>query len=345
MFKRSFRRSSPRTWARRGPSTAKLQRSKAPRRYNWVNLLDSVCDSGWMPPRLCSQTTGDAYGPMTMDCATGLVTPGVLAKGIRLELLPPNGPDGQGGLGAYSSDDVTLVKMVGHVDLLPMYYLTKAGRDLIDAAPEWRKELSYMIALAQRNWFLRAGLKKDDFVYNADLNLYEAPPRDPLSTTEWTDGRYLKMWQRERMPFDNWNRSFTSTSGQTVLGYATHQAAYDVPEIETDAGGCISEGSGCINVHRDGYTVPEATVVTQFAGTDAGVGQPAIHITPERPIRLNLNSRRKLRFRENQGLSLWLNYTTIDYTRANPDCSDLSPPLVAAGWYMRPHVKGLFETA
>lgn len=329
-----------RTWSRkRGPSTKTLQRTKAPRRYNWVNVQDDQCCPRQLAPRACAKVeegeTQDAFcfnSPVEIDCNTGAPTTAIGETGpVPFGIVVPNTPDFSAAGGEYQLDDITLVKLSGHILLQPFWVFTEEGLNVINSVStnNMKTAIGRQMA-ADRHYFLRAGLHKDAWLLDEAQGVYNPPVHDPWQTDQWTDGRFIRMWQFEKMP------------GQLGGLTTVFQAAGDkIGCVGNVSGGLdnnvLTDGSGTINTH-----ITTTVQNCLLADTQATNG---IWLPPVNPIRLNLTSRRRLRFRESEGLTLWLNYGCVDYTTTNVlNCAQVGR-FLAVGFHVRTHLKALIETS
>lgn len=320
---------------RRGPTTASLQKTKAAKRFNWVASLDSTCGYLQLPPHACSVGgEGEDSEPQTLDCADGSVLgPGTAA---RFELLAPNDQANSSQLGnrdAYQLDDVTVTRIVGHLDFYPYFVLTANALAIVNAAPGALQDAVKLQFLAQRHWAFRAGLSKDRCTWDATADEWVFPNRDPWFTENWTDAHFLKFWFRERMFGEGGSSTADVLTPGSVVGVCsdTHMAA--------KADGNLVSGTGSVP-GNNALSTDCSVVVTD--PTDASVYTGTV-LSRDPKVRINLSSRRRLRFKENEGLSLWVNYstpTTSDLDACFPNLGDYT----GVGFIVRAHVKLLIET-
>jgi len=324
---------------RRGPSTRTLQRTKAPRRYNWVNVQDDQCCARQLPPRACAKVepgeTQDAFcfnSPVEVDCQTGLnLTTVGETPPVPFGIVVPNTPDFSAAGGEYQLDDITLVKLSGHIILQPFWVLTDEGHALVDTIDDPGMQQATVAAfLARRSYFLRAGLHKDAWLLDEVQGVYNPPVHDPWQTDQWTDGRFLRFWERETMP--------GQLGGQTAVFLPTSEEL-----------GCVGNttGGNSTNSLTDGTGIINTVVTTsiQKCRREDPTAHNGIYLPPVRPIRLSLNSRRRLRFRESEGLTLFVNYGVVDYSEANAAACLPEGRFLAVGFVARTHLKALIETS
>jgi len=342
MFKKT--RKWPSKWSgkRRGPSTKTLQRTKAPRRFNWVSIQDDTCCAHVLSPRACAKVvegeTQEAFcfnSPVVIDCLTGLATTTVGATPpVQLVIVAPNTPDlsGVGGAAEYESDDITLVKLSGHILMQPYFVFTDEGLAQLESiagiGDPGVLQATINSFLARRSYFLRAGLHKDAWLFDEVTGTYTPPVHDPWQTDQWTDGRFLRMWEREKMP--------GQLGGQTSVFMPTLEELGCVANVSGgNSTNILTDGSGTIDT--------EITSVISKCLRAQGSGHSGVYLPPLSPIRLSLNSRRRLRFRESEGLTLFLNFGVPDYSGLADDCQS-EPRFLAVGFTTRTHLKALIET-
>jgi len=323
---------------------------KQDKQFNWYPALDSVCGAVRLPPRYCGTIEGgegpDSEGPVLVDCVTGEpgdthASPAALHLIVPREAAAANATDAPDT--AYEADEVTVVRTVGSIVMEPYFV---ADADLIatlatlDAGPA-----SAVVnnAILNTPYFVRAGLKKDGWLFDAATAEYTPPVRDPLETEEWVDGRFIRTWQRARYASQKAALAAAFVTPNAVAGFCSNvsAAAAGAPA------NTLSSGSGTINIpaiSTDCQFVAEensAGIITSaFAGT---IGRP------EGVIRFNLNSRRRLRFRESEGLTFFVNWTSINKAVGLLDPAENCAPAVAAGrmavgFDVYAYVKMLVET-
>lgn len=332
--------------ARRGRMSRALAR-KQDKQFSWYAALDTVCGGIRLPPRYCLVTDDegpDVVVPQTIDCETG-VAQGQAAP-VALHLVAPRIPTIEtadpGGAGfsdqAYEADEVTVVKMVGYVTLEPYYVADEDLLNTLAALDPGPASAVVNNTILNTPYFLRAGLRKDAWLFDPDQVDYTPPRRDPLETEEWTDGRFLRTWQKEKYAAQKAALTSAFSTPATFLCSNTSAAAAGAP------GNTLSNGSGTISI-------PAITTTCQFiANTTATDAIAGVQGWPEGVVKINLNSRRRLRFRESEGLVLWLNWTSWD-KRDLQDSSEEGNCIpaqvagrMAVGFDVRTHVKLLLET-
>lgn len=351
MFKKTTTRRT-RTWPGQRTPTRKLWRAinrKAPRRYNWVTALDSPCQFLSTPFHACATSGGPpeeepANGSYVIDPSTGLIELDadgnkVFAAPLAFDLFAPDDPvdiDERGQV-----DDITIVRTVGFIEFIPQY-LTG-----------WRANEEEIVldclqkrAIAQYNgYFFRAGLKKDDWVLDSKGETYSKPTRDPLQSQDWTDGRFAKMWMREKHA-TNSSEFGAYSCPSDLVGICSNTSGVINPV--TGGGGVLAAGSGTINPVAGGDGVISTTCfpVKYIEEFHAPMTTPEVRRNngeADRSFRINLSSKRRIRLRENQGWTLWFNFTAPDRFGFQTGGSGAHSPAVC--FYMRAHVKLLLETA
>lgn len=352
-WKKNFRRGRAVIPSRRAPSP-KMWRAiarKSPKRFNWVTALDSPCEWLETPWHTCSSEVPgatSANGSWVVDDSTSPPSILVDANGqptpagpIAFDLFAPDDPvdiDERGQV-----DDVTIARMVGYIDFYPMYLTNWVAHN----------EETPMTCLVERSaqqyngYFVRAGLKKDDWVLDTLGERYSKPRRDPLQSQEWTDARFAKMWMREKhntahLEFGEYNCT------TDVIGMCSNTTGVINPVV--GGGGTLAAGSGVIVGNSGGDGVISTTCFDYKWNVGTGQATTPVmrigHGEADRPFRISLSSKRKWRLRENQGLTLWFNYTAPDrlgfITGSAGQNLGLHSPAVK--FIMRAHVKLLLET-
>jgi len=338
--------------ARRGRMSRALAR-KQDKQFSWYAALDTVCGGIRLPPRYCLVTDDegpDVVVPQTIDCDTG-VAQGAAAP-VALHLVAPRIPTIEtadpGGAGfsdqAYEADEVTVVRMVGYVTLEPYYVADEDLQATLAALDAGPASVVVNNTILNTPYFLRAGLRKDAWLFDADQVDYTPPRRDPLETEEWTDGRFIRTWQKEKYASQKAALMGAFTTPNAIAGFCSNvsAAAAGAPA------NTLSNGSGTVNI-------PAISTDCQFVSEEnsAGIitdGMAGVWGQPEGVVKINLNSRRRLRFRESEGLVLWLNWTSWNKadlqdssTEGNCIPSQVAGRM-AVGFDVRTHVKLLLET-
>lgn len=337
MFKRSkFTKPRFRTRSRaRAPSTRQLQRSKASKRFNWVETLDNTCGVAALPPRACEvEPESQVTAPFEIDCATGNKVATSPALPVQFTLVPPAAPSGD----PYASDDITIVRMVGSITLVPYYIMRAPALALFNATPDHLKTPLLTLMRKDRNYFVRAGLKKDQGFWDELTRTYTFPPRDPMQTDSWTDGQWQRIWTFETFPGQLGGHTASFQGAGNVIGVCS--------QVTGSGGGTtpppdntFTDGTGVIAIEPI-----DITTDCNFIDLTDSNGEEGVFTSPDRPLRINLSSRKRRRFKENEGLHLWVQYTTVGYENTvDPTCSAFFHDL-AVGFMVRAHVKMLVET-
>lgn len=326
-----------RSRSRKSPLRRAIAR-KADRRYNWVQALDSTCEIIELGSHLCDEDPQCASGAKVVS---DLGTVGGCASPVAFNLFAPDLPDTTRG-GRDESDDVTICRIVGGIYFYPLFRSWEGQYNPGGEDPQFPNCTQASTLAGTQNYFARWGLRKDLWVLNEAGDDYTPPERDPLVTTQWTDGLWLKSGQREKV-----NHFVTDVSF-----YCTGDVIGVCPNVQKTA--------------QSNTTLPNWTMVTG-SGTWAGAtvnGDPAITTTctefavtadnlpggshlrntgaANQPFYLPLSSRRRIRLKEAEGLTLWFNYTAMDFFGTLIPSSGLHDFAVA--FVARPHVKLLLET-
>lgn len=232
------------------------------------------------------------------------------------------------------SDNITLVKLVGHVELCPFFGSSADFVATVAGDPD--KTLFYStLQNSLQNYHVRAALSKDKWIFNPppagqNVGSYGVVPRYPLDTNEWTDAQFLRQWERTRARATTTLQAMQN--GDAPLGCCSDVSA---PAAGAPAN-TLSNGSGTVNI-------PAISTECTPCGTDAAgtfrFGGSSATALP--CFRLSLNSRRRLTFKENEGLTLWLDWTSftpVEYGGA----PDWRPNV---GFYARLFGRALVERA
>lgn len=339
------KKTSPRRrWsATRRSSLARTVARKAPRRYNWVEVLDSTCGLAILNPRACATNAEVDYtGPRQMNCITGAFEGASPAEPVAITIIPPNEPGGP-----YDLDNITVAKLEGYIQLMPYLVASDTLVDFLEtlAAPAVPSVLANIIA--NTGWLFRAGLKKDDWRVDPAFGS-QSIPRDPYIAEQWIDGRFSRRWERSSMPGEHGNSMVSSLTTGSALGVCAN-----VTGTITGGGGglainTLTSGSGVINTQVsdvDGIIETDCQIMTigTAAQTHTYVGSDAI-----KPWKLNLTSRQRYTLKEIEGLTLWMNYSTFAPI-LNPCIGPLGAlpvedRLMGVGFIMRSNLRALIET-
>lgn len=318
---------------------------KQDKQYSWFAGLDAVCSGIRLPPRYCTSNLEDPdVKPQLVNCETGVAeTVQGGASPVALHLVEPRTASGAAADTsdeAYEADEVTIVRIVGYVALEPYFV---ADEDLLATIASLDPGPASNVvnnAILNTPYFLRAGLKKDGWIFDPSTEDYTPPRRNPLVTEEWVDGRFARTWQREKF-----------AAQKAALGAHTEiQSGFLCSNVSAAAAGApantLSNGSGTINI-------PAISTACQFTDNTNGaiftMGS-SVQGQPEGIVKLNLNSRRRFRLRESEGLVLWLNWTSWSVqdfldTGVDQDCIPAGiSGRMAVGFDLRAHVKLLLET-
>lgn len=336
-FRTPFRRS-------KGRVTRALVNTKARKHYNWVEVLDTTCNVIQLFPNICVENEELSQSfPTPVDCTTGVVALDPAAP-LRISLLEPNleSLGGAGNAAAYLTDDVTIVRMIGGIRFMPYWVLTEESLAVINSFPVATREAIKFQFLAERHYMMRAGMVKQAAQYDPLNDDYIVPVRDPWQSPEWVDGRFMRMWTFEKM------------AGE--LG----QNAVDIRSVGSPVGVCSdvtgTGGGGGSSAAVNGLTWAATEGAINTSVTDIDVSTECTLITateafstklvtllPTRSFYLNLASRKRIRCRENEALSVWLNWATANYSDlAAPNCAPITHGL-GVGFLARAHVKMLVE--
>jgi len=330
------RRGKFRKWSgRRGPSTKTLQRTKAAKRYDWVEVLDNTCGVAALPPRSCEvEPESQELRTFDISCETGSPQTSTPALPVQFVLVPPAPPQ----QGAYDADDITVVRMLGSITLVPFYVMRAPALALFNATPTHLRQAWLTLFRKDRNYFVRAGIKKDQGYWDETFQQHQFPPRDPMNTEDWVDGQWQRIWTFETFPGQLGGHNGTFTTAGNVVGVCS--------EVEGSGGGTTSPPDNVLTDGTGNIVIEPITINTNcnLITLDDSNGSEGVYTSPDRPLRINLSSRRRMRFRENEGLNLWLQYTTVGYENTvDPFCSAFFHDL-AVGFMVRGHVKMLIET-
>lgn len=306
--------------------------------------LESVCDVAVLPAHVCSPceleggiTTGTpvALNNGVMD-ATGPAAP------VRFSLWDPLDGDREDLGRPAITDDFMIVKMEGYIDLIPYFVPTWTSADCAgyESGPTC-DQIRY--AMQYDNYILRAAIVKDKFIASDryftgpnDTAGWVAPTRDPLNTEEWVDGRFAKQWQKSWFNITQNTFKFYDSTCSEIIGVCADTTG------SISGGGSsnsiLTDGSGTID-GNDPVTGTIGTVCSETVGSGWG-GMYSQFLRPAK-VRINLNSRRKFRMQESEGLSVWVNYTA----RSMLTASGIPAPFRqgAVGFYAAPTVRMLVE--
>jgi len=330
--KRTGRRPSrPRVWS--------VIDRKANKRYQWVPLFSDVCTTPQLSPRLChlEPESGDVFPGTTIDANGTVLQLSAAPESVSL-VEPAALPVAPLGVDAGSDNTLVIARWRGYVKLYPFYFFDEFANDAINSAPnEGFRALLTQGFLGQKNYFFRAGLSKDKWTAtrdpgNPNETFLEASVRDPLIDDEWTDGQFVKRWERS---FGGGFGGVTGVAAFTpggAIGVCSNTHGGATAAVN---GGTWTGTEGAINtaIETDCSVVTTATSDTPIYATNEG--RPAPLIT------LSFNSRRRFVFQENEGLTLWMNYTS--FNENGTYIQQLLGHHMAVGWLMRRHIEALIE--
>jgi len=323
-------------WGTGRAPMGKLKRAiarKAPKRFNWY-AVDSPCAVPILPFHRCqdSETFDTSDNVQNIDPADGSVTgPGIAS---RISIFDPEDPGNPGQ--TQTAEDVTIVAIRGFVMFIPIW----APRHIDRNSGEEQYSCDEIRLVRQnQGYFFRAGLKKDTFITPIDnQQQYVAPYRDPMVPDNFADGRFLKMWQREKYN--------TSSMGGNAL------CPEDFLAICADVhGGADNIVPPIASGDQPGYTIDTRVSTTCTEYTEANVVSNSLpattfpHGQADRPFNISLNSRRRIRLRESEGLSFWFNYTAPDILGALTVDAPRVLHNAAVSFAIRIHFKVLLETS
>lgn len=346
-FRKTFRRSPTRKFRAKSAFSrvAGAVARKAPKRYNWVSSVDHTCDVANLPPRICQEDPEtETFLPHDVDCVTGVIA-GAAASAVRVVIVPPATPANTGtDQGAYLTDDITIRRIVGHIRMMPYWSLTADAVAIVNTFPLYQRQGIINQFLVGRRYLLRAGIKKDDLMYDALVDNFVWPDRNPWPTENFVDGRFSRTWEREKLPGYGGSTASLNTPSDFQLGCC--------PIVTGSGGGggqlinTLTSGSGNINTDIDDIVIsttcqpcyteaPEPTSISQ--------AQSLVTNAVEHAVTLNISSRQPYRLRENQGLAVHLNYGTFSSQNV-ANCVPGMNDYLAVGWIARMHIKVLIET-
>lgn len=306
---------------------------KANVRFDWVPLFDTMCE---VQKYTCKGCCVDPEFPdeTLRGCTyseTGVVEAQVPVP-VPIILIPPADPPTTGKGGLYSEDTLTIARIEGFIELCP--YFCNSAEFVAQATADPPKAEFFKAYESQfRTMHLRAGLSKDKWLFNppgaGSPASYAVIPRYPLDFHEWSDAQFLKKWERVKA---RPGRSFMAQAN----GDAPQGCCGDVSSPGAGApANTLSNGSGTVNIPAiETDCVPCNGNPNTFRSFGQLFPDPAC-------IRLNLRTRRRLTFRENEGLTLWLDWTSftpVEYGGA----PDWRPNV---GFYARLFGRALVERA
>lgn len=307
---------------------------KANKRFDWVPLLDGMCgpvaldckgccDDPEFPDGTIRGCTYDEFGAVESSAPSP----------YPLILVPPADVPQSGEAALQAQDSFTIVRMSGFVELCPGFCNAADQTALCNSDPANCPSYN---AFAEQfdNYHLRAGLSKDrwelDDVTDPNNPVYATIVRNPLETQEWSDAQFIRTWERVKGRKDIVRH--VSYLGSSQLGCCGNTSAAGAGAPANT----LSNGSGTVNIPAISTDCEPCFPEVEQAGfRDFGAD-----IRQYGCIRLSLNSKRRLVLRENEGLTMWLNWTSFTPGDAPSDNWRRN-----IGWWVRPFLKVLRETA
>lgn len=329
---RSKRASRPTRWSGRRRTAgvqAKLNR-KLNKRFQWVSLADEVCSQTALACKGC------CVPPEEEETVRGCTydTVGVVSENSptphAIVLIPPADDFSQEEeLGVYGiHDTLTVVKLVGRIELCPAFCDSANKVALCNSDPG--ACAAYLEFQNQfRNYHMRAALDKSKWHFDPLTGQYEVPARFPMQTQEWTDAQFLRQWERYRGRSDRWTTA--DFNGNAPLGCCGDVTSPGVGAPTNT----LSNGSGTV-------TIPAIETDCQPCGSGEDLFRQYGGVSRWMPcVTLSLNSRRRLTFKENEGLTFWIDYTSFDDSMLLPQ-PEWRPNV---SWAYRLWLKALLEVA
>jgi len=328
-------------WSKSRRPLRKTLNRKADKRFNWVTVYNDICSNLELSPHACVEEGefSEIEGNAELNCQ-GETLGRALPSAI--ELIPPADVPAMGS-GHYENDDITLVRMVGSITLQPVWVFTEEAAGVVSGIPAGQlRDILIANLETGKAYVLRAGLAKDRYesFYDDTLAdyLYRAPTRDPLSDADYSDGHFMKMWQRNKYPYV-YDQTFAYGAAGALLG-----SPGCCPNVHGGASATangiawgVAEGSIDTLIETDCEPCGESAL-----SQDDFAGASTFTLHKERPIRINLTMKRRLRFRENEGLNLWLNWASF---ATQHECLQLPErPAFGVGWIVKRYLKVLIET-
>lgn len=324
------------TWPRKQPAIAaaverKLSR-KAPKRYQWVPLVDNLCAPQMLD---CKGCCTDPEFPENVIRGCTYDELGVVElsqpNSFPLVLISPADVPDSGEQGLWDvRDNLTVVKLEGWVELCPAFCSGADETAACDSDPQ-TCPVARLFATNFDNYHFRAGLSKDRWELDplVDPPGYSTIQRWPLETHDWSDAQFIRTWERTKSR----KRIIDAVelNGNAPLGCCSNVSAAGAGAPANT----LSNGSGTVNI-------PAISTDCEPCGTDAVDTFRVRTNTTEQYgcFRLSLNSRRRLTFKENEGLTLWL-----DWTSYTPGISPGIGWRRNVGFQVRTVVKALVESA
>lgn len=280
-------------------------------------------------------TEEESTRPVDLDCSNGSPL-SFAADPANFVLVPPNVESDTTQHNAYDVDDISVVKMEGGIWLVPFFLANADFRTVMNANPDIAQGM-LNAALISRNYFARAGLSKDKWEWDQASGVYNPPARDPWLTQEYTDARFLRIWTKEKMAGTGGAANFNTQLKTWVTGCSSCSdvsAAGAGPPANT-----LSSGSGTVNIPA--ISTDCSTDPCLVGDNNSSFSMSGGYVSPESAWYIGLRSRRRLSFKENEGLSLWLNWAAP--SGIDNECLVL-PQAFGVGFIVRAHVRALIES-
>lgn len=329
----------PSKWSGRRTTTADVARrldTKLNKRYQWVPIIDILCGQAPGQCKGCCENPEEPQLGTIRGCtysALGVVESPVPAPS-GLVLVPPAPVPGSGSQALYDPDTVTIVKMVGKVEFCPVFCDSADKVALCMSDPgACAAYLEFQNRL--RNYHFRAAMDKTRFTFDPVNLTYNTPLRYPMETQEWTDAQFLRQWERHRGSPDV--STFAAFNGSAPLGCCG--------DVTGSGGGggsstnILTDGSGTIDTQIDPIDI--STDCQPCGGDQEDTFRSYGYTNRNMPcFTLSLNSRRRLTFKENEGLVFWW-----DYTSFTPDIAPAPTWRPNVSFSTRIWLKALLEVA
>lgn len=327
--KRSWKKYPTRKTPYRRPSLARAVASKLPKRYQWVALHDDLCPVATLDYRVCCDEETDGEHPACeIDPATGNVV-AAFPLAWYAEMVTPAADDNQFAARLYQKDTLTIVRMKGRIDFCPVLTQSTSTRALCTSSPDLCP-VGITNDYSNANYIFRAALSKDKWTWNEQAGTYAPPERNPLATDEWTDGQFLKQWEKRYKHGFLGQHLDLGGNGSTGC-YGNVAAAGAGAPANT-----LSSGSGTINIPAISTTAADCPANPgAFLSSTPGARHPGC-------FTLWFNMRRRLVFKENEGMAFWFNWTAHEPIGPAGSGIAATPPVT---FKMQKSIKALLEVA
>lgn len=327
-FRRSFR-SARRSPARRGVTAAverRLDRKKE-KQFHWVTLVDNLCSPQTLDCKGCCEDPELPELEQIRGCTFDEVgaVESSQPNSFPLVLVSPADVPGSGEEALQGIDVFTIVKMQGWVEFCPAFCQAaqETAQCLSDPA---HCEVFHQFARQFDTYHLRAGLSKDRWELDPLTRQYGTIQRFPLDPADWSDAQFMRQFER----FKSRRRILEGIqlNGSAPLGCCGNvsAAAAGAPA------NTLSNGSGTVNIPAI------STDCEPCQGGEDNFRLQSQAIEQYGCFRISLNSRRRLVLRENEGLTLW-----VDYTSFTPDLAPTHDWRRNVGMQLRTSVRALVE--